>query len=170
MRCEGKIVLVTGAQRGIGRAVALRFAREGAHVALNFLDDKPAAEAAAAEIAALGRRCCTIGADVSKPEEARRLVAEVERGLGPIDVLVNNAGIFPRAAFLELDEAQWDAVLDTNLKGTFVCSQEAARRMVAAYCGRSSSSSWSSCTRSLSARSMQRFQLAAMPRLRSFFR
>ena len=132
MRCEGKIVLVTGAQRGIGRAVALRFAREGAHVALNFLDDKPAAEAAAAEIAALGRRCCTIGADVSKPEEARRLVAEVERGLGPIDVLVNNAGIFPRAAFLELDEAQWDAVLDTNLKGTFVCSQEAARRMVAA--------------------------------------
>ena len=67
MRCEGKIVLVTGAQRGIGRAVALRFAREGAHVALNFLDDKPAAEAAAAEIAALGRRCSTIGADVSKP-------------------------------------------------------------------------------------------------------
>jgi 3-oxoacyl-[acyl-carrier protein] reductase len=77
MRCEGKIVLVTGAQRGIGRAVALRFAGEGAHVALNFLDDKPAAEAAAAEIAALGRRFCTIGADVSKPEEARRLVADV---------------------------------------------------------------------------------------------
>ena len=132
MRCEGKIVLVTGAQRGIGRAVALRFAREGAHVALNFLDDKPAAEAAAAEIAGLGRRCCTIGADVSKPEEARRLVAEVERSLGPVDVLVNNAGIFPRAAFLELEEAQWDAVLDTNLKGTFVCSQEVARRMVEA--------------------------------------
>ena len=97
MRCEGKMVLVTGAQRGIGRAVALRFAREGAHVALNFLDDKPAAEAAAAEIVALGRRCCTIEADVSKPEEARRLVAEAERDLGPIDVLVNNAGIFPRA-------------------------------------------------------------------------
>jgi NAD(P)-dependent dehydrogenase (short-subunit alcohol dehydrogenase family) len=132
MRCEGKIVLVTGAQRGIGRAVALRFAREGAHVALNFLDDKAAAEAAAAEIVALGRRASTIGADVSKPQEARGLVAEVERDLGPIDVLVNNAGIFPRAAFLELDEAQWDAVLDTNLKGTFVCSQEAARRMVGA--------------------------------------
>ena len=81
MRCEGKIVLVTGAQRGIGRAVALRFAREGAHVALNFLDDKTAAEAAAAEIAALGRRCSTIGADGSKPAEARRLVGEVERGL-----------------------------------------------------------------------------------------
>ena len=132
MRCEGKIVLVTGAQRGIGRAVALRFAREGADVALNFLDDKPAAEGIAAEIAGLGRRCSPIGADVSKPEEARRLVAEAERDLGPIDVLVNNAGIFPRTAFLELAEQQWDAVLDTNLKSTFVCSQEAARRMVQA--------------------------------------
>jgi 3-oxoacyl-[acyl-carrier protein] reductase len=101
-------------------------------VALNFFDDKPAAEAVAAEIGALGRRSSTIGADISKPEEARRLVAEAERALGPIDVLVNNAGIFPRAAFLELDEAQWDAVLDTNLKGTFVCAQEAARRMVQA--------------------------------------
>jgi len=132
MRCEGKIVLVTGAQRGIGRAVALRFAREGAHVALNFLDDEAAAEAAAAEIAALGRRACAIGADVSKPDEARRLVAAAERALGPLDVLVNNAGIFPRAPFLEATLEHWDAVLDTNLKGTFVCAQEASRRMVAA--------------------------------------
>jgi 3-oxoacyl-[acyl-carrier protein] reductase len=130
MRCEGKVVLVTGGQRGIGRAVALRFAREGAHVALNHVDEKPAAEAVAAEIAALGRRCRTIEADVSRPEAARRLVAEAERALGPLDVLVNNAAIFPRADFLKLEEAEWDAVLDTNLKATFVCSQEAARRMV----------------------------------------
>ena len=68
MRCDGKVVLVTGAQRGIGRAVALRFAQEGAHVALNFFDDKPAAEAIAAEIAARGRRSCAIGADIAKPE------------------------------------------------------------------------------------------------------
>src|SRR5262245_51669024 len=66
MRCEGKVVLVTGAQRGIGRAVALRFAHEGANVALNFLDDKPAAESGAAQIAALGRRCCVIQADIAK--------------------------------------------------------------------------------------------------------
>jgi len=132
MRCEGKIVLVPGAQRGIGRAVALRFAQEGADVALNYLDDKLAAESAAVEIAALGRRACTIPADISKPEEARRLVADAERDLGPIDVLVNNAGIFPRAPFLDLTEQIWDAVLDTNLKATFVCAQEAARRMVAA--------------------------------------
>ena len=104
-------MLVTGAQRGIGRAIAVRFARAGADVALNYLDDKAGAASGAAEITALGRRATA---------------------LGPIDVLVNNAGIFPRTPFLELTEATWDAVLDTNLKSTFVCSQEAARRMVAA--------------------------------------
>ena len=131
-RCAGKIVLVTGAQRGIGRAIAIRFAQAGADVALNYLDDKAAAESAVAEIAALGRRATALHADVANPAEARRLVEAAERSLGPIDVLVNNAAIFPRAPFLELTEDAWDAVLDTNLKATFVCSQEAARRMVAA--------------------------------------
>jgi 3-oxoacyl-[acyl-carrier protein] reductase len=130
--CAGKNVLVTGAQRGIGRAIAVRFAEAGADVVLNYLDDKTAAESAAAQIVALGRRATTIAADISRPEEARRLVADAERALGPIDVLVNNAGIFPRAPFLELTEDTWDAVLDTNLKATFVCAQEAARRMVVA--------------------------------------
>ena len=131
-RCSGKVVLVTGAQRGIGRAIAVRFAEAGADVALNFLDDKAAAESAAAEIIALGRRAVTLAADIARPEEARRLVGDAERALGPVDVLVNNAGIFPRAPFLDLTEEMWDAVLDTNLKATFVCSQEAARRLVAA--------------------------------------
>jgi NAD(P)-dependent dehydrogenase (short-subunit alcohol dehydrogenase family) len=130
-RCAGRIVLVTGAQRGIGHAIAVRFAEAGADVALNFLDDKTAAEAAAAQIAALGRRATTIGADIARPAEARRLVHDAERALGPIDVLVNNAGIFPRTAFLDLTEDTWNAVLDTNLTATFVCAQEAARRMVA---------------------------------------
>jgi 3-oxoacyl-[acyl-carrier protein] reductase len=132
MRCAGKIVLVTGAQQGIGRAVALRFAHEGADIALNFLDDQPAAGAGAAEIVALGRRCCVIQGDISKPDEVRRLVATAERDLGPLDVLVNNAGIFPRAPFLDLTEEIWDAVLATNLKGTFICAQEVTRRMVQA--------------------------------------
>jgi NAD(P)-dependent dehydrogenase (short-subunit alcohol dehydrogenase family) len=130
MRCEGKIVLVTGAQQGIGRAVALRFAQEGADVALNYLDDRPAAEAIAAQIEAFGQRCAMIQADVSKSADIRQMVAAVEDDLGPIDVLVNNAGIFPRAAFLELAEDEWDAVLTTNLKGSFICAQEVTRRMV----------------------------------------
>src|SRR5262245_20133866 len=132
MRCEGRVVLVTGAQRGIGRAIALRFAAAGADVALNYLDDRAATEATAKEILALGRRAAAIAADIATPAEARRLVGAVERMLGPIDILVNNAAISPRAPFLGLTEDTWDAVLDTNLKSTFVCSQEAARRMVAA--------------------------------------
>jgi len=131
-RCAGKIVLVTGAQRGIGRAIAVRFAQAGADVALNYFDDKAAAESAVTEMTALGRRATALHADIANPTEARRLVEAAERALGPLDVLVNNAAIFPRAPFLELTEDQWDAVLDTNLKATFICSQEAARRMVAA--------------------------------------
>ena len=92
-------MLVTGAQRGIGRAIAVRFAQAGADVALNYLDDKAGAESGAAEITALGRRATTLHADIAKPEEARRLVGDAERALGPIDVLVNNAGIFPRRRF-----------------------------------------------------------------------
>lgn len=132
MRCEGKIVLVTGAQQGIGRAVVLGFAQEGADVALNFLDDRVAAETIAAQIEALGRRCCLIQTDMSQSAEIRQLVSTAEGDLGPIDVLVNNAGIFPRAPFLELSEDTWDAVLTTNLKGSFICAQEVTRRMVEA--------------------------------------
>src|SRR2546430_429767 len=132
LRCAGKVVLVTGAQRGIGRAIALRFAETGADVALNYLDDKAAAESAAAQIAALGRRAVTIAADIAKPAEARRLVADAERALGPLDVLVNNAAIFPRAPFLELTEDTRDTGLDPNLKATFGCPHEAPRRLLAA--------------------------------------
>src|SRR5207247_11391496 len=90
-RCAGKVVLVTGAQRGIGRAIAIRFAEAGADVALNYLDDKAAAESAAAEITALGRKATTIGADIAKPEQTRRLVADAERALGPIERFMTNA-------------------------------------------------------------------------------
>src|SRR5262249_55634370 len=131
MRCTKRIVLVTGAQQGIGRATALAFAREGADVAFNYLDDRDAAETAASEVRALGRQRVLVGGDISRAAEVARLLDEAERGLGVVDVLVNNAGIFPRSAFLELTEAEWDRVHGVNLKGTFLCTQAVARRLVA---------------------------------------
>src|SRR2546425_11272584 len=92
MSLAGKIVLVTGAQQGIGRAIALRCAAAGADVAVNWLDDQGAAQALAGEIRAIGRRAMTVKADVSRLAAVEAMVAAVERELGPIDVLVNNAG------------------------------------------------------------------------------
>jgi 3-oxoacyl-[acyl-carrier protein] reductase len=131
MRLLGKGVLVTGAQQGIVRAVAIAFAREGADVAVNYLDDRRAADAVAEEIAKAGRRPVLVQADVSRAADVEQLVGAAERGLGGVDVLVNNAGVFPRTPFLELTEKDWDLVHGVNLKGTFLCAHAVARRLVA---------------------------------------
>lgn len=132
MYLTGKTVLVTGAQQGIGRAIALRSAAAGADVAVNWLDDERAANDVADGIRADGRRALTVRADMGKLDNIETMVAAVEEGLGPIDVLVNNAGVFPRVPFLELGESDWDYVLDINLKGTCFCAQSVAKRMIAA--------------------------------------
>ncbi|HEX5319043.1 MAG TPA: glucose 1-dehydrogenase [Stellaceae bacterium] len=124
------VVLVTGAQQGIGAAMATAFAAAGSDVAINWLDDEAAAERVADRVRAAGRRAATLRADLGKIEEARGLVAQAEAALGPLDVLVNNAGIFPRVDFLDMDEAVWDAVQAVNLKGSVFCAQAAARSMV----------------------------------------
>jgi NAD(P)-dependent dehydrogenase (short-subunit alcohol dehydrogenase family) len=132
MRLEGKVALVTGAQQGIGRAIAVALARDGADVGVNFLDDASAAERVAGEIRGLGRRAVTVQGDVSRAASVESMVKTVVDALGPPDVLVNNAGVFPRAAFLELLEREWDHVLGINLKGSFLCAQAVARALVAA--------------------------------------
>jgi NAD(P)-dependent dehydrogenase (short-subunit alcohol dehydrogenase family) len=132
MRLEGKVALVTGAQQGIGRAIAVALARDGADVGVNFLDDASAAEGVAGEIRGLGRRAVTVQSDVSRAASVESMVKTVVDALGPPDVLVNNAGVFPRAAFLELPEREWDHVLGINLKGSFLCAQAVARALVAA--------------------------------------
>jgi NAD(P)-dependent dehydrogenase (short-subunit alcohol dehydrogenase family) len=132
MDLSGKVVLVTGAQQGIGRAIALRCAAAGADVAVNWLDGEGAANDIADEIRASGRRALTVRGDVGQLAEVEAIVAAVETQLGPIDVLVNNAGVFPRVPFLELRESDWDFVLGVNLKGSCFCAQAVAKRMVAA--------------------------------------
>jgi 3-oxoacyl-[acyl-carrier protein] reductase len=127
-----KTVLVTGAQQGIGAAAARAFAAAGYDVAVNWLDDRAAAEAVAAGITAAGRRALLVQGSVGTAAECAALVQAAIDGLGRLDVLVNNAGIFPRVEFLQMTEAQWDAVLDVNLKGSAFCAQAAARHMVAA--------------------------------------
>jgi 3-oxoacyl-[acyl-carrier protein] reductase len=129
---EGRRALVTGAQQGIGRATAVALASAGADVAVNWLDNKAAAEAIGAEVRALGRRAVLIQGSVAASGEVARMVEEADAALGGLDVLVNNAGVFPRSPFLDLSEAEWDHVHTVNLKGSFLVAQAVARRMVAA--------------------------------------
>jgi NAD(P)-dependent dehydrogenase (short-subunit alcohol dehydrogenase family) len=132
MRLAGKTALVTGAQQGIGRAIAVALARDGANVAVNFLDDEAAATRVAGEVREHGRQAMLVRGDVSRPGDVEAMVAAVVQTLGPPDVVVNNAGVFPRVAFLDMKEGDWDHVLDINLKGSFLAAQAGARAMVAA--------------------------------------
>jgi NAD(P)-dependent dehydrogenase (short-subunit alcohol dehydrogenase family) len=132
MRLSGKTALVTGAQQGIGRAIAVALARDGADVGINFLDDRKAAETVAAEVRALGRRAALVPGDVSRRAEVEAMVAAVVKELGAPDVVINNAGVFPRVAFLDMQDSDWDLVLNVNLKGSFLAAQAGARAMVAA--------------------------------------
>lgn len=129
MKLEGKVSLVTGARQGIGKTIALSFAREGSTVIVNDVDLSEA-NAVAAEIDKLGGRALAIKADVSRSQEVKHMVKEAIRSFGKIDVLVNNAGIQTERAFLRLSKKEWQRVLDVNLKGVFLCSQAVAREMI----------------------------------------
>ncbi len=132
MRLEGKRALVTGGSRGIGRAIAVGLAREGADVAVNYRTSRDAADSAVREIEQSGRRAAAVPGSTSIRSDVQRFVAEAHDFLGGLDILVNNAGILKRTPFLEIGEEEWDAILDVNLKGYFLVGQEAARRMAGA--------------------------------------
>ncbi len=125
----GRVALVTGAGRRIGRSIALALAREGADVVVNFNRSRSEATETSREIAALGRRSLVARADVTKREEVVRMCDVAEREMGRLDILVNNAGMFFPARFEELTEEQWDSILNTNLKSQFLCAQAAAPLM-----------------------------------------
>lgn len=129
MRLSDKVAIVTGGGRGIGRAVALAFAREGASVAVNYVRDSQAAEEVVAKIKAMGRRAMALKADIASTTEALEMVSAAIKELGGLDILVNNAGISIPAMLLKMTEEQWDRIIAVHLKGTFNCTQPAARHM-----------------------------------------
>ncbi|MCD7735492.1 MAG: 3-oxoacyl-[acyl-carrier-protein] reductase [Lachnospiraceae bacterium] len=133
---EGRIALVTGASRGIGRAIALTLAGYGADVAVNYCGSGEKAKETALEIEKLGRRAILVKADVSVQEDCERMFREVTEQLGAPDILVNNAGITRDNLALRMSTEDFERVLDTNLKGTFFCMKLAGKQMLRKRYGR----------------------------------
>lgn len=132
MRLQGRIALVTGGSRGIGEAIVRRLAEEGADVAINYTSErsKPLAEALQQEVNSMGRRAVAVKADAGNKQQVEEMFTQVEKDLGEIDVLVNNAGIAPFEPFLKIQEDTWDRTYNTNVKSVFLCSQLAAKKMI----------------------------------------
>jgi len=129
-RLAGKVAIVTGASRGIGRAVAERFAAEGAAVVVNYTQGSKNAATVVAGIEAAGGTAIALQADVSRSADVRRLVEQTVERFGRVDVLVNNAGVMVAKGVLETTEDDWDVTIDVNLKGAYLCSKEVAPVMI----------------------------------------
>jgi glucose 1-dehydrogenase/3-oxoacyl-[acyl-carrier protein] reductase len=133
VKLKDKVALVTGAGRGIGRGIAEVFAEEGAHVAVNDLQaSSEKAEETAAWVRSKGRKAITAFGDVAKRADVEAMVDKVWKELGPIDVLVNNAGIETIVNFTDLTDEQWSRLNDVNLRGPWLCSQVVCRKLIAA--------------------------------------
>jgi NAD(P)-dependent dehydrogenase (short-subunit alcohol dehydrogenase family) len=126
---EGKTALVTGASKGVGKGIALEFARQGCRVAVNYNSDARGAEATVGEIASSGGQAFAVKANVADSKELNAMFDQVMAQFPKLDILVNNAGVQTWCSLLDLTEAEWDRVLDTNLKGCFLGTQRAARHM-----------------------------------------
>lgn len=136
MDLGGKVAVVTGASRGIGRAVALALAERGCHVVVNYAGNTGAAEETASRVRGLGVRALVIKADVADQEQVNAMMKQVLQEFGRIDILVNNAGITRDNLLPRLQEQDWDAVLNTNLKGAYHCAKAVLRPMLKARWGR----------------------------------
>ena len=133
---SGKVALVTGASRGVGRAIALKFAELGAKVAVNYLRSEDAANAVVAEIEKAGGEAIAVRANVADAAEVKAMFASVLEAWQRVDILVNNAGITRDTMMLRMSEADWDEVLDTNLRGAYLCTKFALRSMTMENWGR----------------------------------
>lgn len=130
MQLDSKVAFVTGGSRGIGKAIALTLAEAGADVAINYAGNVAAAEAVADEIRAMGRKTLIIQGDVSQTEVAAAMLDQVVAEFGRCDILVNNAGITRDGLLMRMKEEDWDAVLNTNLKGVYNCTKAAIKYMM----------------------------------------
>src|SRR5258706_924799 len=128
-RLQGHTALVTGASRGVGKGIALELARAGCRVAVNYHTDAAPAEQTVAEIEKLGAEAFAVRADVASSDRVKEMFDLVLSRFGQLNIMVNNAGVQTWKPLLELSELDWDRVIDTNLKGTFLCTQFAARNM-----------------------------------------
>ena len=133
---DGKVAIVTGASRGIGRAVAERFATEGAKVAINWVRGEAEAQSVAAAINKDGGQALPFRADVSNSGDVRELVEATVERFGRVDILVNNAGVMVAKSVLDTDEEDWDRTIDVNLKGAYLCSKAVARVMLGQKAGK----------------------------------
>ena len=129
-RLANKVAIVTGSDSGIGRAIAIRFAQEGAAVTINYHSNEKNAGEVKEQIEKVGGKATVIQGDVSTAADVQKMIEGTVQAFGGLDILVNNAGIeFPHPSFLDVTEKEWDAVLDVNLKGPFLCTQAAVRQM-----------------------------------------
>jgi len=136
MDLSDKVAVVTGSSRGIGRAIALRLARNGARVVVNYKGNESAAAEVVDQIVAGGGEAVAIQADVSQVAEAQSLIDAAKNTFGRIDILVNNAGTTRDTLLMRMSEQDWDVVIDTNLKGTFNCIKAVSRQMMRQRSGR----------------------------------
>jgi 3-oxoacyl-[acyl-carrier protein] reductase len=133
---QGKVAIVTGASRGIGRAIALALAAEGASIAVNYASSSAAADAVVAEIQAMGADAIALQADVSQPDQVNSFIAAAMEKWGRVDVLVNNAGITRDTLLLRMNLEQWQDVIDLNLTGVFLCTKAVSKIMLKQRSGR----------------------------------
>jgi 3-oxoacyl-[acyl-carrier protein] reductase len=133
---DGRVAVVTGGGRGIGRAVAVRLANEGANVAISYRSNDTAAEEVAEEVRAAGALCEIFKGDVASHEDVAALFKSVGEALGPVEILVNNAGLTRDNLMMRMKDSEFDEVLRTNLKGTYLCTRAALRPMIRARWGR----------------------------------
>lgn len=130
MSLNNKVALITGGSRGIGRAMALELAKNGANIAISYVNNEPKAKEVIDEAKSYGVKAIAIKANVAIGEDVQQMIKQVEKELESIDILVNNAGVTRDNLLIRMKEEDWDEVMDTNLKGTFLCTKAVARSMM----------------------------------------